>query len=148
MTLFNQRLGHNGQAALARPINENVVDGLDNCACNNRAKMVAAEGAARREDGARRLAAVVGCNIPTLNPSSSWLGDEVERATLINTSMRHSRPTSQRDDLYVMQTFVGVTCGVLQTVLPTKLKVRLYTYSDKDPFSKRMARTKLRSLQA
>lgn len=71
----------------------NLVAELAHAHIANRAKMLGAEDAARREDGARRLVAAVGRNLPTLNQSSSWLGDEVEGATPINTSMRHSRPT-------------------------------------------------------
>ena len=74
---------------------------------------VAASDAARRDEATIRLAAAMASSPPKLNPSSSWLGDDVEGAVPINTSIRHFSPTSIRDWLHVMETFAGITCGVL-----------------------------------
>ena len=71
----------------------------------------------------------------------------MEGAVPINTSIRHFSPTSIRDGLHVMETFAGVTCGVLQSALAAGYKVRMYTYVDRDPISRKMARTKLQGLR-
>ena len=72
----------------------------------------------------------------------------MEGAVPINTFVRQSSPTSIRDGLHVMKTFAGVTCGVLQSALAAGYKVRMYTYVDRDPISRKMAWTKLRWLQS
>ena len=52
-----------------------------------RAQVVAAEGAARKEDAIVRVVANVARNSPIKNHSSYKIGDKVERATPINTSI-------------------------------------------------------------
>ena len=51
--------------------------------------------------------------------------------------------TVLQDGLHVMELFGGVGLGVLRTTLAAGYKVRCYTYSDKDPISRKIARATL-----
>ena len=55
-----------------------------------RTQVMAEQDEAHRGDAATRVAAPLARSIPTTNPVSSWLGDVVEGATPIYTSVRHS----------------------------------------------------------
>ena len=69
----------------------------------------------------------------------------MEGTTPINTSRQQFSPILQRDNLHVMEAFIGATCGVLYTALVARYKVKVYTYSGKDPMSQKMARTEAAS---
>ena len=71
----------------------------------------------------------------------------IEGASPINTATRQFSAQCMQDGLHVMELFGGVGLVVLRTTLAAGYKVRCYTYSDKDPISRKMARATLQSLQ-
>ena len=101
----------------------------------------------RRENAAVRLSSVTPLALPSLLPTSKWLGDAVLGASPINTSTRKFSTQASRDGLHVLELFGGIGLGVLRTALAANYTIRCYTYVDKDPISRRIARTTLRALQ-
>ena len=110
-------------------------------------KEVGAHNLARGENAAAKLAALDPLALPTLLPTSKWLGDAVHGAVPINTSVRHLTLQAKRDGLHVLELFGGVGLGVLRTALAAGYAVRCYTYVDRDPTSRRIARHVLTNLQ-
>ena len=51
------------------------------------------------------------------------------------------------DGLHVIELFPGVGLGVLRSALAAGYSIRCYTYVDKDPISRRIARIVLKTLQ-
>ena len=68
-------------------------------------------------------------------------------ASPINTATRQLSHQSCRDGLHVMELFAGVGLGVLRSALAAGYSIRCYTYVDKDPISRRIAQSVLKSLQ-
>ena len=59
----------------------------------------------------------------------------------------HLSQQSCAEGLHVMELFARVRLGVLRTVLAVGYSIKCYTYVDKDPISRRIARTVLKALQ-
>ena len=109
-------------------------------------KVVKADDLLRRQSAAVRLSKVDPLSIPPLLPSSKWLGGAVLNAYPINTATRQLNVQSCRDGLHVMEFFGGIGLGVLRSALAANYSVRCYTYVDKDPISRRIARSTLKAL--
>ena len=101
----------------------------------------------RRDNAAVRLSSVAPLSLPPLLPSSQWFGGAVLGASPINTSTMQLGQQSCTDGLQVMELFAGVGLGVLKTTLAASYNIKCYTYVDKDPISRRIARTVLKALQ-
>ena len=101
----------------------------------------------RREHAAAQLSSVIPLALPPMHPSSQWLGDEVLGASPINTSPRQFSIQAQQDGLHVMELFGGIGLGGLRSALAANYSVRCYTYVDRDPTSRRIARATLAALQ-
>ena len=109
--------------------------------------MVRSDDLLRREDVAVRLAKVAFLSLPPLLPSSKWLGGAVLNASPINTATRQLNVQSCRDGLHVREFFGGIGLGVLRSALAANYSIRCYTYVDKDPISRCIARSTLKALQ-
>ena len=101
----------------------------------------------RRENAACRFAAITPLALTPILPSSAWLGDVVVGASPINTATRQFSAQCMQDGLHVLELFGGVGLGVLWATLAARYSVRCYTYVDKDPISRKIARATLQSLQ-
>ena len=64
----------------------------------------------------------------------------------MNTATRQLNVQSCRDGLHVMEFFGGLGLGVLKPALAANYSIRCYTYVDKDPISRRIARSTLKAL--
>ena len=102
---------------------------------------------ARRENAAVRLAQTIPLTLPTLHPTSKWLGDVVQGAVPVNTSVRMLSDQAHRNGLHVVELFGGIGLGFLRTALAAGYTIRCYTYVDRDNISRRIARSVLHSLQ-
>ena len=102
---------------------------------------------ARRESAAVRLAQTIPLTLPTLHPTSKWLGDAVPGAVPVNTSVRTLSSQSHRNGLHIVDFFEGIGLGFLRTALAVGYTIRCYTYVDRDTISRRIARSVLDSLQ-
>ena len=98
-------------------------------------KEVRARDQQRRENASVLLSSVVPLALPSLLPTSSWLGEAVLGASPLNTSTRHFSATAKRDGLQVMELFGGIGLGVLRSAMAANYNIRCYTYVDKDPTS-------------
>ena len=105
------------------------------------------EDLARREDAVVRLVDIRPLALPTLLPSSEWLGDAVHGAMPINAAIRMLSPQSKQKGLHVLELIGGIGLGVLRTALAARYTVRCYTYVDRDVTSRRIAQTVLTSLR-
>ena len=88
--------------------------------------------------------------VPLLKPvdrTSQWLGEEVYNAYPIHNQIRNINPTSLQTGVHVMENFAGVGLGVLRMIVAAGIKVRVYTYIDRDPVSRKIARHVLLQLQ-
>ena len=101
----------------------------------------------RRENAATRLSSVAPLSLPPLLPSSQWLGGAVLGAFPLNTSTVQLSQQSCTDGLHIMELFAGVGLGVLRSALAVGYTVMCYTYVDKDPVSRWIARSVLTALQ-
>ena len=101
----------------------------------------------RRENAAARLASVTPLSLPPLLPSSRWLGGAVLGAFPLNTTTVQLSQRSCQEGLHVMELFAGVGLGVLRSALAAGYSIRCYTYVDKDPVSRTIARSVLAALQ-
>ena len=101
-------------------------------------KEVRAHDLARENSGAK-LAAVARLALLTLTPSSAWLGAEVNGATPMKTSIRHSSPQSVRECSHLSEKIRGIGLGVLRAVLAAGYTIRCYTYIDYDGINRRIA---------
>ena len=101
----------------------------------------------RRENAAARLAYVTPLSLPPLLPSSQWLGGEVLGAFPLNTSTVQLSQKSCKEGLHVMELFAGVGLGVLRSALAAGYSIRCYTYVEKDPVIRNIARSVLAALQ-
>ena len=63
----------------------------------------------------------------------------MHNASPINTIRQHP-PQSLRDGIHVLELFAGIGLGVLRVALATGFIIRCYTYVDKDPISRCIAR--------
>ena len=68
-------------------------------------------------------------------------------ASPINTATRQFSAQCMQDGLHVLELFGGVGLGVLRPTLAAGYSVRCYTYVDKDPISRNIARATLQSLR-
>ena len=107
-------------------------------------KVVKVADLLRRQNAALRLAKIDPLSILPLLPSSKWLGGAVLGSSPINTATRQLNVQSCRDGLHVMEFFGGIGLGVLRSALAAN--VRCNTYVDKDPISRRIARSTLKAL--
>ena len=64
----------------------------------------------------------------------------MHNANPINKAMRPISPQSLRDGIHVLELFAGIGLGVLRAALAVGCIIRYYTYVDKDPASRRIAR--------
>ena len=110
-------------------------------------KEVRGHDLARRENAAGRFAAITPLALTPILPSSAWLGDMVVGASPINTATRQFSAQALQDGLHVMELFGGVGLGALRATLAAGYSVKCYTYVDKDPISRKIARATLQSLQ-
>ena len=101
----------------------------------------------RRDNAAERLVAITPLSLSPILPTSSWIGGEVMGAFPINTATRRIGSQAIQDGLHVLELFGGIGLGVLRSTLAAGYVVRCYTYVDKDPVSRRIARAVLQSLQ-
>ena len=102
---------------------------------------------AQRGDAVVRLVDLHPLALPTLLPSSKWLGDAVNGAVPINAAVRMLSPQAKQNGLHVLELFGGIGLGVLRTALVARYTVRCYTYVDRDATSRRIAKAVLISLQ-
>ena len=72
---------------------------------------------ARRESAAVRLAQTIPLTLPTLHPTSRWLGDAVQGAVPVNTFVRTLSSQSHHHGLHIVELFGGIGLGVLRTAL-------------------------------
>ena len=110
-------------------------------------KEVRGDDRLRRDNAAARLASVTPLSLTPLLPSSKWLGGAILGAFPLNTSTVQLNQTSCRNGLHVMELFAGVGLGVLRSALAAGYNIRCYTYVDKDPTSRNIARSVLAALQ-
>ena len=101
----------------------------------------------RMENAACRFAAITPLALTPIMPSSAWLGDVVVGASPIETATRQFSAQCMQDGLHVLELFGGVGLGVLRATLAAGYSVRCYTYVNKDPISRKIARATLQSLQ-
>ena len=90
---------------------------------------------ARRGDAVARLVDTYPLALPTLLPSSKWLGDAVHGAVPIDAAIRMMSPHAKHNGLHVLELFGGIGLGVLRTALAAGYTVRCYTYVDRDATS-------------
>ena len=76
--------------------------------------------------------------LPTLLPSSKWLGDAVHGVVPINIAIRMLSPHAKQNGLNVLELFGGVGLGFLRTALAAGYIVRCYTYVDRDTTSRQI----------
>ena len=110
-------------------------------------KEVRSSNLLERDNAAVRLSSVAPLSLSPLLPSSQWLGGAVLEASPINTATMQLSQQSCAEGLHVMELFARVRLGVLRTVLAVGYSIKCYTYVDKDPISRRIARTVLKTLQ-
>ena len=110
-------------------------------------KEVRGDDRLRRVNAAVRLTSVAPLSLPPLLPSSKWLGGEILGALPLDTSTVQLSQTACRNGLHVMELFAGVGLGVLRSALAAGYSIRCYTYVDKDPISRNIARSVLTTLQ-
>ena len=110
-------------------------------------KEVGEDDLARREDAVVRLVDTYPLALPTLQPSSKWLGDVVHGDVPINAAIRMLSPQAKQTDLHILELFGGIGLGVLRTALAARYSVRCYTYVDRDATSRQIAHANLASLQ-
>ena len=72
---------------------------------------------ARRGDAVVRLVNTHPLALPTLLPSSKWLGDAIHGAVPINTSIRTLSSQATQSGLHVVELFGGIGLGVLLDAL-------------------------------
>ena len=94
-----------------------------------------------------RLASTTPLSLPTLLPSLKGLGDAVQGAVSINTSVRSLPSHIHHNSLHVLELFGGIELGVFRTALAAGYVIRCYTYVDRDNVNWRLARSALDSLQ-
>ena len=111
-------------------------------------KEVEAVNLARRENAVARLACINPSSLPLLLPTARWTGAEIEGTTPIDTSIRHFSDLVDTKGLHIVELFGGIGLGVLRTALAGGYKVHTYTYVDRDPISRSIARVVLNGLQA
>ena len=109
--------------------------------------MVRDDDLLRRENAVVRLANVASLSLPPLLPSSKWLGGAVLNASPINTTTRQLNVQSCRDGLHVIEFFGDIGLGVLRSALAANYSIRCYTYVDKGPISRCIARSTIKALQ-
>ena len=110
-------------------------------------KEVGLEDLARRGDAVFRLESTSSLTLPTLLPSSKWIGDAVNGSVPINTSIRTLTVQARQNGLHVLELFGGIGLGVLRTALAAGYTVRCYTYVDRDPTSRQIAHSVVASLR-
>ena len=100
---------------------------------------VGVEDLARREDAVFRLVNTYPLALPTLMPSSKWLGHVVNWVVSINTAMCMLTPRAKQTGLHTLELFGGIGPGVLRTARAAGYTVRCYTYVDWDQTSRQIA---------
>ena len=101
----------------------------------------------RRENAADRFAAITPLALTPILPSSAWIGEVVVGASPINTATRQFSAQCMQDGLHVLELFGGAGLGVLRATLAAGYNVKCYTYVDKDPIIRNIARATFQSLQ-
>ena len=82
-----------------------------------------------------------------LDPRSQGMGEAVYNTYPIHNQIRNINPTSLQTGVHVMENFAGVGLGVLRMTVAAGIKVRVYTYIDRDLVSRKIARHVLLQLQ-
>ena len=101
----------------------------------------------RQEEALKRMSQEWVPLLKHVDPRSQWMGKEVYNAYPIHNHIRNINPTSLKTGVHVMENFAGVGLGVLRMTAGARLKVRVYTYIDRDPVSRKIARHVLLQLQ-
>ena len=94
----------------------------------------------RQEDTMIRMKAASVEVIQPAYPTSQWVGETVYGAHSINYSIQNIPLLSLHYGVHVMENFGGSGVGVLRTAIATGTVVRVYTYVDRDPISRKIAR--------
>ena len=68
------------------------------------------------------------------------MGEEVYNAYRIQYTVRNINPTSLQKGAHVMENFAGVGLGIFRMAVAAGIVVRVYTYIDRDPLSRKIAR--------
>ena len=107
---------------------------------------VVASHRTRRENATLRLQQAQELHQSPIHPTSSWMGDTMNNASPITTSIQKWTPETKQNGLHVLELFGGIGLGVLRCALASGHQIRCYTYVDKDDVSRRVAATVLRKL--
>ena len=89
----------------------------------------------------------MGTTAEACRPQIFMDGGEVYNAYPIHNQIRNINPTSLKMGVHVIENFAGVGLGVLRMTVVAGIKVRVYTYIDRDPVSRKIARHVLLQLQ-
>ena len=79
-------------------------------------------------------------NISPLPPRTKWIGGANHGVVPIATTIMTLDPIAKGNGLHVMDTFAGIYCGGLQTVLEAGYKDACYTSVEIDDISRVIAR--------